>query len=80
MYSNDVVINAINACNSVKALKLYMETCAKCGTCAKVCPVYYGEPPASTTRPGVQTSFGASTRSTTRSGGSCLDRSSVPKT
>jgi Fe-S oxidoreductase len=25
-----------------KVLKLYMEMCAKCGTCASVCPVYYG--------------------------------------
>lgn len=25
-----------------KALKLYMDICAKCGTCAKECPVYYG--------------------------------------
>jgi Fe-S oxidoreductase len=27
-----------------KALRLYMEMCAKCGTCASVCPVYYGRP------------------------------------
>ena len=27
-----------------KALRLYMEMCAKCGTCASVCPVYYGKP------------------------------------
>ncbi len=24
-------------------LRLYMEICAKCGTCAEVCPVYYGK-------------------------------------
>ena len=27
-----------------RALRLYMETCAKCGTCASQCPVYYGKP------------------------------------
>ncbi|MHC5036925.1 MAG: (Fe-S)-binding protein [Planctomycetota bacterium] len=26
------------------AMRLYMETCVKCGTCAKVCPIYYGSP------------------------------------
>ena len=26
-----------------KALKLYMQMCAKCGTCASQCPVYYGD-------------------------------------
>ncbi len=26
-----------------KVLKLYMDMCAKCGTCATVCPVYYGD-------------------------------------
>ncbi len=25
-----------------RALRLYMETCARCGTCATACPVYYG--------------------------------------
>jgi len=39
------VINAISAIkNGPKVLKLYMETCAKCGTCASVCPIYYGSP------------------------------------
>ncbi|MBI4700606.1 MAG: (Fe-S)-binding protein, partial [Deltaproteobacteria bacterium] len=27
-----------------RVLKLYMEMCARCGTCASVCPVYYGRP------------------------------------
>lgn len=27
-----------------RALRLYMDVCAKCGTCAEVCPVYYGKP------------------------------------
>ena len=26
-----------------KVLKLYMEMCAKCGTCASQCPVYFGK-------------------------------------
>lgn len=34
-------INAIK--NGPKVLKLYMELCAKCGTCATQCPVYYGK-------------------------------------
>lgn len=38
------VIKAITAIdNGPKVLKLYMEMCARCGTCASVCPVYYGE-------------------------------------
>ncbi|TKJ38444.1 reductase [candidate division LCP-89 bacterium B3_LCP] len=39
------VINAIKAIdNGPQVLKLYMEMCARCGTCAEQCPVYYGEP------------------------------------
>jgi len=38
----------VNACKSIdngpRVLKLYMEMCAKCGTCADQCPVYQGEP------------------------------------
>ena len=26
------------------ALRLYMDTCTKCGVCAQECPVYYGQP------------------------------------
>ncbi len=37
------VVDSISAINKgPKVLKLYMEMCAKCGTCATVCPVYYG--------------------------------------
>ena len=27
-----------------RALKMYMETCMRCGTCAEQCPIYYGSP------------------------------------
>jgi Fe-S oxidoreductase len=37
------VIEDISAIkNGPLPLKLYMEICARCGTCASVCPVYYG--------------------------------------
>ncbi|MBI4720579.1 MAG: (Fe-S)-binding protein [Chitinivibrionia bacterium] len=45
MSNKEKVENAVAAINKgPKALKLYMEICAKCGTCASVCPVYYGSP------------------------------------
>ena len=37
----EVAIAAIKS--GPQALKLYMEMCAKCGTCASQCPVYYGK-------------------------------------
>jgi len=38
------VLGAINAIkHGPKSLRLYMDLCAKCGTCAQVCPVYYGK-------------------------------------
>jgi Fe-S oxidoreductase len=38
------VIKAIMAIDGgPKALKVYMENCVKCGTCASVCPVYFGD-------------------------------------
>lgn len=41
----DEVVKAIEAIqNGPKVLRLYMEMCARCGTCAEVCPVYYGKP------------------------------------
>jgi Fe-S oxidoreductase len=40
--------SVINACkgidNGPRVLKLYMEMCARCGTCSDQCPVYQGEP------------------------------------
>ena len=40
--------SVIEACKAIdngpKVLKLYMEMCARCGTCADQCPVYQGEP------------------------------------
>ena len=37
----------IDACKAIdngpRVLKLYMEMCARCGTCAAQCPVYYGK-------------------------------------
>jgi Fe-S oxidoreductase len=39
------VISAITAIDGgPKVLKLYMEMCARCGTCATQCPVYFGSP------------------------------------
>jgi Fe-S oxidoreductase len=38
------VINLVLAIkNGPRALQMYMDMCAKCGTCASVCPVYYGK-------------------------------------
>ena len=38
------VVGAISAIkDGPRALRMYMEMCAKCGTCATVCPVYYGK-------------------------------------
>ena len=37
------IVKAIKAIDDgPQALKLYMEVCLKCGTCAEVCPVYFG--------------------------------------
>jgi len=33
---------AAGIANGPRALQLYMEICARCGTCAEQCPVYYG--------------------------------------
>jgi len=39
------VIDRINAiADGPQSMKLYMDTCVRCGTCASVCPIYYGEP------------------------------------
>ncbi len=38
------VVAAIKAIrNGPRALQMYMDMCVKCGTCASVCPVYYGK-------------------------------------
>jgi Fe-S oxidoreductase len=43
MSDKEAVIKSISAIKKgPKVLKLYMDMCAKCGTCATVCPVYYG--------------------------------------
>lgn len=37
------VVNMVKAIEKgPRALQMYMDMCAKCGTCATVCPVYYG--------------------------------------
>jgi len=39
------VVNGVSAIDKgPQAMKLYMENCIRCGTCAEVCPVYYGKP------------------------------------
>jgi Fe-S oxidoreductase len=44
----DLRQGVVDACKSMKngprVLRLYMEMCAKCGTCADQCPVYQGDP------------------------------------
>ncbi len=38
------VVDAVKAIKKgPRAMRMYMEMCAKCGTCATVCPVYYGK-------------------------------------
>ena len=38
------VVESISAIkDGPRAMRMYMELCAKCGTCASVCPVYYGK-------------------------------------
>ena len=45
MSDAQAVVEAVNAIKQgPKALKMYLEVCAKCGTCASVCPVYNGRP------------------------------------
>ena len=43
----EVKQQAVAAVRAIKkgprAMRLYMETCVKCGTCASVCPVYFGK-------------------------------------
>jgi len=44
MSHRETVVNSINGIKKgPKVLKLYMEMCVKCGTCASVCPVYNGK-------------------------------------
>ncbi len=41
----EIVVNSVSAIkDGPLPLYLYMDLCAKCGTCATVCPVYYGSP------------------------------------
>jgi Fe-S oxidoreductase len=41
----ETVVKAVEAIKGgPRALRIPMEECAKCGTCAEVCPVYYGQP------------------------------------
>jgi Fe-S oxidoreductase len=40
----EVVVDGIKAiANGPRAMQLYLDMCVKCGTCASVCPVYYGK-------------------------------------
>lgn len=44
MSDQQTVLNSVNSIKTgPRALRLYMDLCAKCGTCAEVCPVYYGK-------------------------------------
>ncbi len=42
--AKEKVVEAISAIkDGPRAMRMYMEMCAKCGTCSTVCPVYYGK-------------------------------------
>ena len=47
MSDADVKEKVVAAVKAIKegprAMRMYMEMCAKCGTCASVCPVYFGK-------------------------------------
>jgi len=47
MTDQDVKEKVVDAVKAIKkgprAMQMYMDMCAKCGTCASVCPVYYGK-------------------------------------
>jgi Fe-S oxidoreductase len=44
MSDQQAVLKGVGAIKAgPRALRLYMDLCAKCGTCAEVCPVYYGK-------------------------------------
>jgi len=41
----EAVVDSVNAIkDGPLPLRMYMEICARCGTCSSVCPVYYGSP------------------------------------
>ncbi|MEW6074094.1 MAG: (Fe-S)-binding protein [Planctomycetota bacterium] len=48
MTTNDVKTKVVESIRAIRtgplAMRLYMDMCVKCGTCAAVCPVYYGRP------------------------------------
>jgi heterodisulfide reductase subunit C len=48
MSNNNVKQQVVESISAIKdgprALRMYMEMCVKCGTCASVCPVYFGKP------------------------------------
>ncbi|UCC84066.1 MAG: (Fe-S)-binding protein [Gemmatimonadota bacterium] len=42
--TKEQVVESIKAMkDGPRAMRMYMEMCVKCGTCASVCPVYYGK-------------------------------------
>ena len=43
MNTKEAVVNSITAIDKgPRVMKMYMDMCVKCGTCASVCPIYYG--------------------------------------
>ncbi len=47
MFENNTKEQVVESIKAMKdgprAMRMYMEMCVKCGTCASVCPVYYGK-------------------------------------